>query len=263
MRLDHAVQHWLRANGAAKASLKEAQRRIRESEFTVGGIVATDPKQQFVPGTEEVATASGSPVELDHVFYLMNKPGGAICQRHPTEPSVYGLIPESYRRPDLGIVGRLDRDTTGTLLLTTDGGVSSLLLFPTSRVWKRYTADLDPEASDLDPEAATRFKAGLVLEDGTCCASASLEVLLPNRRVVVTLHEGFFHAVKRMLAHVGGVVAALHRDRFGSLDASSLAPGQMRPLTAEERGALVEMLPRDRVARRELDQERNTRQRVL
>ena len=192
----------------------------------------------------------------DHVFYVMHKPAEVVCQRHPREPNVYNIIPEPLRRSDLACVGRLDRDTTGTLLLTTDGGVQSMLLFPTSRVWKIYTASLHPNSS-LAVDAEAQFGSGMQLADGTRCAPAMLQVL-NDHQVRVKVHEGFFHQVKRMLLHVGGVVTALHRDRFGLIDADGLAPGEMRALTPSEVGQLVDMLPVDRVAKLGLEQDRTS-----
>ena len=182
MRLDHIVQSWLRASGCPTTSLKEAQQRVRRGDVTVAGSVSREPKQQVLPGIEEVALrACGTPLSWgDHAFYIMHKPAGVICQRHPVEPSIYSLIPQAIRRRDLGCVGRLDRDTTGALLLCTDGGVQSLLLHPDSRVWKKYNAELSSE-STLEPDAVASFAAGLMLSDGTRCAPATLEVHVPHR----------------------------------------------------------------------------------
>ena len=278
VRLDQAVLADLRSRGAPKASLKEAQRLIRAGNVLLAGSVTREPKMQFVPGVEPVALAAcGTPLSLgEHQFYIMHKPVGYVCQRHPREPNVYDLIPEHLRRHDLGCVGRLDRDTTGTLLLCTDGGVQSLLLHPSSRVWKTYTAELDPLQGRLSPDAEARFRAGMTLEDGTRCAPATLETLSSDGlQVRVTVHEGFFHQVKRMLAHCGGLVRQLHRDRFGLLrvgggteggggggegvgtlqsgSSAPLAPGAMRALTAVELHLLVAMLPVDRCAKRALE----------
>lgn len=266
VRLDHVLQAHLRASGAANTSLKVAQQRIVDGEICVDSVVTLEPKRQIVPGVEAVTLAAGGVVLQtgDHAFFLMHKPDGYICQRHPRERSVYDLVPEELRRADLSCVGRLDRDTTGTILLGTDGGLQSMLLFPTSNVWKEYTAEC---TGSLQPDAVARFRAGLVLEDGTCCAPATLAVHAvhdtdraragesapqPSCRVRVTLHEGFFHQVKRMLAQCGCTVVRLHRERFGSLSANDLSPGEMRPLAPAERAALVEMLPADRKCYAEL-----------
>ena len=279
VRLDHIVQAWLRANAAPNASAKVAQKRIIAGEFALNGSVTCEPKQQVVPGVETVTLASNGeevPIE-EHSFFLLHKPVGCVCQRHPREPTVYDLIPSEHRRPDLVCVGRLDRDTTGALLFGTDGGLQSMLLHPTSRVYKVYVAEC---TGTLVPDAPERFRAGLVLEDGTQCAPATVEVVPadekeptsasdadgvsggasaappPLTRVRVTLHEGFFHQVKRMLARCGVVVVGLHRERFGTLEAAGLAPGTMRALTASERAMLCDMLPLDRIAQREVGWER-------
>lgn len=252
MRLDHAVLAWLRSQPSSASdgcSLKEVQRRVRRGDFSIDGDVALEPKRQIVLGVEAVALAAGgAPLPLPaRPFYLMQKPAGVLCQRHPREPTVYGLIPAEYQHPDLVCVGRLDRDTTGTLLFGSDGGLQSMLCAPSSRVWKHYTATLAAGVDALQPDADAAFQRGLKLEDGTLCAPATLERLSPSR-VRVGVHEGFFHAVRRMLARVGGTVSALHRESFGSLDASDLAPGQMRELTPAEAAGLSAMLPVERVA---------------
>ena len=261
VRLDHVVQSWLRCTGAPKTSLKEANRIIRMGHFMVDGRATVEPKLQIVPGVESVQLASDAQ-EIstgEHNFVLLNKPVGVVCQRHPRERSVYDLIPADFGcRDALACVGRLDRDTTGAILLCTDGGVQSMLLHPASRVWKTYRAELEPSTNRIDASAIDAFKAGLVLDDGTRCAPAELDWsdTAPNH-ARVTLHEGFFHQVKRMLAQVGGVVSSLHRERFGLLGAESLAPGQMRPLTPAEMASLSEMMPEDRVMRAGLDWDRS------
>jgi 16S rRNA pseudouridine516 synthase len=252
MRLDHLLQAHAFASSEERLPLKKAQQRIREHGLSVDGVLRKDPKYQVLPGVEAVTDGSGTAVQADHAFCLLNKPAGYVSQRHPTERNVYDLIPPELQRLGLAAFGRLDRDTTGMLLFGTDGGVQSLLLSPSSRVMKTYVATLaagegaGESSSPLAADAVAAFAAGLVLEDGTACQPATLE-LLGGRRVQVTLHEGFFHQVKRMLAAVGGTVVELHRERFGALADATLAPGAMRLLTAAELRSLVDMLPLDRL----------------
>ena len=205
MRLDHIYASHMRASNAPNASLKVVQKRIAAGDLCVDGTVTLEPKRQIVPGVEVVTlAASGAVVSCgDHAFFLMNKPEGYVCQKHPHEPNVYQLVPDEHRHIGLACVGRLDRDTTGTLLFGTDGGVQSLLLFPTSNCWKEYLAEC---TGRLQSDAASRFRDGLELEDGTRCAPATLDVLCAGDdergervRVRVTLHEGFFHQVPRNL----------------------------------------------------------------
>mmetsp|Transcript_763 Transcript_763/g.1299 ORF Transcript_763/g.1299 Transcript_763/m.1299 type:complete len:270 (-) Transcript_763:218-1027(-) len=249
MRIDHIVQRWLRKQQAPNTSLKSAQKLVKGGEFFVNGTVITDPKYQILPGVEKVSKRAGLELngELDcgdQIFLVLNKPAGVISQRHPREGSVYDLIPESWRRDDLVAFGRLDQDTTGVLLFGTDGGSQSLLTHPCSRVWKTYRAVL-ADGDVLDPDASAAFETGITLDDGTCCAPARLEVEGPLL-VRVMLHEGFFHQVKRMLAHVGGRVVHLHRESFGLISDKGLSPGEMRRLSEAECRALLDMLPLDR-----------------
>ena len=186
----------------------------------------------------------------------MNKPAGFVCQRHPREPNVYDLIPKEWRSPELVSFGRLDRDTTGMLLLGTDGGTQSLLMFPGGECSKQYRVRL-AEATALSVDAADAVAAGLVLEDGTRCVPASLEVI-SHEEVRLTLHEGIFHQVKRMVAAVGGQVAQLHRERIGPIADENLALGEMRALTQGEMRALCALLPRERKVAKELPWKRRS-----
>ena len=119
MRLDYLLQAHAFATTAERLPLKRAQQRIREVGLQVDGTLVRDPKHQVVPGVELITDTSGGALEVDYAFCLLNKPAGHVSQRHPTEANVYDLIPPELARPDLAAFGRLDRDTTGTLLLGT------------------------------------------------------------------------------------------------------------------------------------------------
>ena len=132
-------------------------------------------------------------------------------------------------------MGRLDKDTTGLLLLTNDGALTHQLLSPKYHVPKVYLAEIDGTADEADVAA---FAQGMTLGDGTACLPAGLEPLEPGR-CKVTLYEGKYHQVKRMLAARGKPVTALHRQTFGPLSLElELEPGQCRPLTEGEVNAL-------------------------
>ena len=120
MRLDYLLQAHAFATTAERLPLKRAQQRIREVGLQVDGTLVRDPKHQVVPGVELITDTSGGALEVDYAFCLLNKPAGHVSQRHPTEANVYDLIPPELARPDLAAFGRLDRDTTGTLLLGTE-----------------------------------------------------------------------------------------------------------------------------------------------
>ena len=169
---------------------------------------------------------------------MLNKPAGYLSATEDrSAPTVLDLVPPELRRPGLAPVGRLDKDTTGLLLLTDDGQLAHALLSPRRHVDKVYLARVDGTGSEADCLA---FQEGIVLADGTKCLPARLELLEPGL-CRVTVREGKFHQVKRMLASRGLPVLALERRAMGPLELDEgLAPGQLRPLTEAELQALRE-----------------------
>ena len=151
------------------------------------------------------------------------------------EKFTYDLLPPELRRRALSPVGRLDKDTEGLLLLTNDGQLAHRLLSPKSHVDKVYYARVD---GALEPGDIAAFAAGMTLGDGLECLPAGLEILSPTE-ALVTLREGKFHQVKRMLTARGKPVLYLKRLSMGRLRLDpALAPGAWRMLTEEERSAL-------------------------
>ena len=146
------------------------------------------------------------------------------------------LLPEELRRRGLFPVGRLDKDTTGLLLLTDDGGLAHRLLSPKKHVDKVYLAEVEGRVDQDDVRA---LEAGMVLGDGLHCLPAGLEPLGNGSVCLVTLREGKYHQVKRMLAARGKPVTALHRLSMGPLALDEgLKPGNWRFLTPQERAEL-------------------------
>jgi len=165
---------------------------------------------------------------------LLHKPLGVTCSTKDPGRIVLDLLPPRYRlrSPLLSTVGRLDRDTSGMLLLTDDGALLHRIVSPKSHLAKVYDATL---AQDLRGDEAAVFASGtLQLEsDNTPLAPATLEVIDP-RHARLTLTEGRYHQVRRMFAAVGNHVDALHRSRIGGLDLGELAQGQWRMLDDED-----------------------------
>ena len=160
------------------------------------------------------------------------------CSTKDTGRLVYDLLPPRYRLRDplLSTVGRLDRETSGLLLLTDDGQLLHRIIAPKSRLPKVYLATL---AQDLRGDEAALFAAGTLMLDGekTALLPAELEVL-EARRARLTLHEGRYHQVRRMFAAVGNHVEALHRERVGGLTLGDLPDGQWRVLDEGDRARL-------------------------
>ena len=211
-------------------SRKEAKQLLKQGRVQVDGAVERAPERKVLPGQTRV-TVDGQPVDWAEFHYIMlNKPAGVLTateDRH--QRTVLDLLPPEYQR--LFPVGRLDKDTEGLLLLTDDGELAHRLLSPRHHVDKVYLADIEGET---DPEDAAAFEAGLILGDGTRCRPAGLESLGPGR-CRVTLREGKFHQVKRMLAQRGKPVLHLKRLSMGDLQLDGgLKPGEFRPLTPQE-----------------------------
>ena len=172
------------------------------------------------------------------LLLMLHKPVGYTCSRKDQGRLVYDLLPPRFRLRDplLSSVGRLDRDTSGLLLLTDDGQLLHRITSPKSELAKFYIATL---AQDLGAEVTALFASGTLLleSEQTPLLPVELDVLAP-RHARLTLHEGRYHQVRRMFAAVGNHVEALHRERIGGLDLDDLAPGHWRVLAEEEREQL-------------------------
>lgn len=242
MRLDRLVsQH----SGIARRAIVVV---IRSGRVKVDGVVERDPSRHISTSVDCVEL-DDAPVRMPgETTLMMHKPAGCISATESDEhQTVIDVLPAALRRPRLAPIGRLDKDTTGLLILTTDGGLSHLIAHPRRKVSKHYIATLKDGA--LDADAAERFAAGLTLADGSVCAPAGL-TRLDGQRVEVVLTEGRFHQVKRMLGACNGHVIALHRSQIGPITLDpSLGPGAARPLTDNELAMLRAAAGAERGAR--------------
>lgn len=218
--------------GTGKWSRREVKALVRQGLVRVDGRLAASAEDKLDPATA-IITVAGETISLCRFTYVMlHKPAGVLTATEDRkQPTVLDLLPPELRRIGLAPVGRLDKDTEGLLLLTNDGELAHRLLSPKYHVDKRYLARVDGELSAADMEA---FARGMTLGDGLECLPAGLEVL-PDRVCIVTLREGKFHQVKRMLAARGAPVLYLKRLSMGPLTLDdSLAAGAYRLLRAEE-----------------------------
>ena len=222
--------------GTGKWSRREVKALVRQGLVRVDGRLAASAEDTLDPAAA-IITVAGETISLCRFTYVMlHKPAGVLTATEDRkQPTVLDLLPPELRRIGLAPVGRLDKDTEGLLLLTNDGELAHRLLSPKYHVDKRYLARVDGELSAADAEA---FARGMTLGDGLECLPAGLEVL-PDRVCIVTLREGKFHQVKRMLAARGAPVLYLKRLSMGPLTLDdSLAAGAYRLLRAEEISAL-------------------------
>lgn len=215
-------------------SRREVREAIAAGRVTLAGVPVKDPSSKAL--SPEVCI-DGSPLEFPAgVYVIWNKPAGCACSHDPREsPLIYDLLPARWlrRNPVVSSVGRLDRETTGLLLLTDDTQWQHRLTSPRSKVEKVYRVTLD---GDPVGDIAGAFASGTLLLAGEerPCAPARLTWHDP-RSAEVTLTEGRYHQVRRMFSHFGLRVVTLHRTRFGPLDLLGLPPGHWRELTPEER----------------------------
>jgi 16S rRNA pseudouridine516 synthase len=214
-------------------SRSEAREWIKVGRIEVAGRPADDPGQKSHPAAVRV---DGEPLDHpDGLLLLLNKPLGLVCSHDAREgPNVYGLLPERWRRrnPAVTSIGRLDKDTSGLLLLTDQSELVHRLTSPKHKVPKVYRATL---SADVPADATARFASGALLLAGENepCAPAELRPLAA-REAALTLTEGRYHQVRRMFAAVGCEVLTLHRERFGHLDLGGLPPGAWRELPPQE-----------------------------
>ena len=168
------------------------------------------------------------------VLILLNKPIGYTCSTKDPGRVVYDLLPERfrYRNPVLSTVGRLDRDTSGLLMLTDDGQLLHRIISPKAELPKVYEVEL---AEDLRGDEAVLFAAGtLLLESETTPLAPAVMETIDARNARLTLIEGRYHQVRRMFAATGNRVLGLHRSRTGMLDLAGLGPGQWRIVPRDE-----------------------------
>ncbi len=219
-------------------SRREVQTLIEGGRVILDGEAETDPSQRVYVTADLATRMTVSGVALDPppgVLLMVNKPLGVTCSQKDTGPLIYGLLPERWRRrdPALSTVGRLDKETSGLILMTDDGALLHRIIAPKSHVPKRYHVTL---ARPLDGSEDAALAAGTLMLEGEekPLLPVAMQTLSPTE-VFVTLNEGRYHQVRRMFAALGNHVSALHRDRVGALDLpTDLAPGAFRILGPTE-----------------------------
>ena len=214
-----------------KWSRKEARELIRAGRVAVGGAPCRAPEAKV--GEDEPVTVDGAAIGGGGPVYLMlNKPAGVVSSTdEPGERTVLDLLGAEYQNIGLFPAGRLDKDTEGLLLLTNDGPLAHRLLAPKSHVDKVYYVEV---SGILDQEDVEAVRQGMTLGDGYECLPGELKLLSSNS-AHITLHEGKYHQVKRMLASRGKPVTYLKRIKFGPLALDeSLPKGSWRPLSDKE-----------------------------
>ena len=227
MRLDKYLAE------TAQCTRNEAKALLSKGKVAVNGVLCKKGDTQIREG--DAVTVEGRELAYRQFVYLMlNKPEGVVsASTDKRDTTVVDLVRDAYPRRELFPAGRLDKTSTGFVLLTDDGGFAHDILAPKRHVSKTYTVTLDTPLTD---EMKQGFAKGVTLADGTVLSPAEVEALSADGLVVrVLLKQGVYHQIKRMFGVYGAGVNALHRDAIGALALDeSLAPGQWRELTAEE-----------------------------
>ncbi len=223
-------------------SRNEVQQLVRRGAVVLDGVAAEDASKR-IPITDDLPErmqVNGAPLDpLPGVALMLHKPVGVTCSHKEAGSLVYDLLPSRWRRrdPALSTVGRLDKETSGLLLLTDDGALLHRIISPKAHVAKHYVATL---ARPLQGDEAARFASGTLMLEGEDkpLAPAIMETLSPtSARLIIT--EGRYHQVRRMFAAIGNHVALLHRDRIGALTLpADLGSGHYRAMNAADIAAI-------------------------
>ncbi len=222
---------------AGVASRRHAETLIAEGKVKVNGQVVTTLGTKINPEKDRV-TVEGRPIDLhpQKIYIILNKPVGFLSTRKDPRGrrTVYDLLPE-YNPTELHPVGRLDYDSEGLLLLTNDGELTYRLTHPSKKIDKGYVADVEFPGG-LNPAIIKKLKEGVLLEDGRT-APAKVRVLDrwdDGGRLHLTIHEGKYRQIRRMMQALGGQVKRLKRETLGPLSLKGLALGKYRKLTQQE-----------------------------
>lgn len=213
-------------------SRKDIKRLCKSCDITVNGEIVKKSEHKIDPENDVVCVCGENICYKQFVYYMMNKPKGVLSASNDRNATtVVDILPEEFKRKNLFPAGRLDKDTTGLLIITDDGDFAHRMLSPNKKVYKHYIATLDKE---LDDTVKERFESGIVLADGTVCQKAYFEKLSKNT-ALVKICEGKFHQVKKMFLACSYSVVELERVQIGALKLdSNLAQSEVRELTKIE-----------------------------
>ena len=234
-RLDKVIA---KATGMSRS---DARKAILRGFVSVDGKTVTNISEKISPENQKTEYSDKPVFYKEYCYILMNKPKGVLSASEDKKAkTVIDLLPDVYSNRNMFPVGRLDKDTTGLLIITDDGNFAHSLLTPKNKVEKEYIATLD---GDIDDTVINAFKSGVTLIDGTKLAPAKLEALKKNNIVKVTITEGKYHQIKRMFGVYNLGVNELKRLSFGGIYLPNGMPeGQFRELNTSEIKQLQKVL---------------------
>jgi len=216
-------------------SRKDVKEIIKKGRVTVNGNIVKDSAVKIDSEKDKVCIDGECLTLKKHIYIMLNKPKGVVsASESDTDETVVDLVPEELFRKGLFPAGRLDKDTTGFVLITDDGDFAHRILSPKNHIFKTYLARLEHSLTKSD---ILMIESGITLADGTVLKEAKVEIIEESEHPVVQIMicEGKYHQVKRMFAAAGNKVVELHRSMMGDLALDdNLNPGECREITAEE-----------------------------
>ena len=212
-------------------SRTEAKKMIQKGKVFINDTVASKPDMK-VDENSDFVTCDDKPVIFEEfVYYMLNKPAGVVCANHDSKESTVLDLFKDLKRRKLSCVGRLDKDTTGLLILTDDGNLIHALTSPQKKVYKEYLVGIDHPLSEADIKA---LEEGVDIGDDRPTLPSKV-CIKDDKTIVLSICEGRFHQVKRMLIAVGNEVLSLKRISEGKVRLDEgLKPGEYRRLTEDE-----------------------------
>ncbi|MDU5504189.1 MAG: pseudouridine synthase [Anaerococcus vaginalis] len=211
---------------------KNIKKNAKKGGLVINGEIIKDSSVKVNPNIDEVIYMGELVDYFENIYIMMNKREGLICQSNELDGTVMSDLDEFYLNLDLAIAGRLDKDTTGLLLMSTDGKFIHKVISPNSNIWKKYEVETSKK---IDSALVEVFKEGVYIkEDDYYARSARLEII-EEKKAYVYVTEGKFHLVKRLFSNNDNEVVKLKRVAIGDLELDkTLNQGQYRELTKEE-----------------------------
>lgn len=212
---------------------KNIKKNAKKGGLVINGEIIKDSSVKVDPNIDEVIYMGELVDYFENIYIMMNKREGLICQSNELDGTVMSDLDEFYLNLDLAIAGRLDKDTTGLLLMSTDGKFIHRVISPNSNIWKKYEVETSKK---IEPALVEIFKEGVYIkEDNYYARSAKLEII-EDKKAYVYVTEGKFHLVKRLFSNNDNEVVKLKRLAIGKLQLDkTLNPGDYRELTQEEK----------------------------
>jgi 16S rRNA pseudouridine516 synthase len=213
-------------------SRAEVKRLLKQHAIEINGVITTSPAQHIDENNDDITLHGNKLSALIPRYFMLNKPKGTVCATEDSEhPTVIDLIDEPNKEK-LHIAGRLDKDTTGLVLVTDDGQWNHRITSPKKACFKTYRVTL---ATPLQPDAIKQLTQGITLRNETLPTRPAKVSTIDTHTIELSIQEGKYHQVKRMLAAVGNHVEDLHRQKIGNIHLdSTLVAGEYRSLHADE-----------------------------